>query len=252
MKNQYVNCKGRDEVQSFLEQLYNKGYDTSALQGTDLDRNMIIHVRPSDKVIEEITLTSLHPAEIESYIKKAITPSQFFTEFDSQESKQGTDQPKLKFISISPRQIVSRFDDKFRKEADGSPLRVCKVLLPSSQFSKNPLTVNGEVLKNPTIIVPEFTVREDKFTEGRKVIGLKADYEYSVSYDTNKKDDNGHVIRERIKVSGERLKEAFDFKPRERSLHQRIDSAEEQKQQAQASNPAQEKQREQNSSEKAI
>lgn len=249
MKTQYVNCKGRSEVQSFLDQLQKRGYDTSALNGADIDRNLILHVRTNDKVIEEVALTSLHPAEIESYIKKAITPEQFFAQSEPQTE---TKRAKLKFVSISPRQIVSHFDDKFRKEPDGSPLKVCKVLLPSSQFSKNPLTINGEALKNPTIIVPEFTVREDKFNEGRKVIGLKADFEYTVSYETGERDENNHPIRDRIKISGERLKEAFDLKPKEQSLDQRIDSAEQQKQQKQANNPPQEQQREHNSGEKEI
>lgn len=138
---------------------------------------------------------------------------------------------KSKFAKISERQIIARFESKNNLDSRGNPLKLCKIVLPSPELSESPIMADGKPIKYATIVVPEFTIIDDKFSKepDRKVVSLRPDYQYVVYYPGTEKDEKGFAVQKMVKVSGMQIYEAFKFKGREKSLDDRINEAKEQR-----------------------
>ena len=102
------------------------------------------------------------------------------------------------FVSVSEKQIVSTFESKDKKDKNGNPFKLNRIILPNS-VSKDPFP------QGSTIVVPSFLVSTDKFREGHKVIKLEKDREYQIDLKGS----------ERLTVNGQRLKDAFTLKSKE-------------------------------------
>ena len=113
------------------------------------------------------------------------------------------------YINISERQIIQKFPSKNKKDKNGNPFELAKVLLPSEEYSSNFLG------KNATIVLPAFLISDGKFAkEGRKVISLAADREIEVHLQGKKvkeASEGKDAIYENksIKVNAHDLKKSF-------------------------------------------
>ncbi|MEF9919626.1 MAG: hypothetical protein RR945_01555 [Erysipelotrichaceae bacterium] len=118
---------------------------------------------------------------------------------------------KTIFINVSEKQICPTFLSKSKKDKEGNPFRLARILLPGSKYSQNTI---GE---GASIVVPEFTILDDKFKrEGRKVISIDPDRVFEVHLKAIKKED-GTYDNKSVKVTGEELKRAFSAKEKEKA-----------------------------------
>lgn len=102
------------------------------------------------------------------------------------------------FVSVSEKQIVSTFKSKDKKDKNGNPFVLNRIILPNS-YSEEPFPAGS------TIVVPSFLISTDKFREGHKVVKLEKDREYQIDLKGN----------DFLKVDGQRLKNAFNLKSKE-------------------------------------
>lgn len=155
------------------------------------------------------------------------TPRKTQKELEQELGKKPQYRQIVKFAKISEGQIVARFESKNQLDQFGNPMKLCKVVLPRPELSAAPIIVDGKAIKYATIVVPEFIIKDDKFSKepDRKLVSLRPDYQYAVSYPTQQKNEQGHVIYNQVKVNGSDLLEAFKYKEKQKDLDSRINAA---------------------------
>ena len=133
----------------------------------------------------------------------------------------------VKFAKITEGQIVAKFNSKDQLDQFGNPMKLCKIVLPRPELSAAPILVNGETIKYSTIVVPEFIIKDDKFSKEveMKLVSLWPDYQYTVSYPTQQKNEKGYTVYQYIKVSGSNLLNAFKYADKHKDLDSRLNEA---------------------------
>lgn len=173
------------------------------------------------KVLIESLEPIKQPVEINDATRK--TQKELEQELDTKPQYRKT----VKFAKITDGQIVARFESKDQLDQFGKPMKLCKIVLPRPELSAAPIMVNGKTIKYATIVVPEFIIKEDRFSKGtdRKLVSICPDYQYSVSYPTQQKNEKGYTVYQYIKVSGSELLEAFKYSDKLKDLDSRINAA---------------------------
>lgn len=117
---------------------------------------------------------------------------------------------KTIFINVSEKQICPVFLSKTKKDKNGEPFRLARILLPSAKYSHN------QIGDGASIVVPEFTILDDKYKrEGRKVISIDPTREFDVHLKSIKQED-GTYLNKSVRITGEELKKAFSPKEKEK------------------------------------
>lgn len=257
-KTVYALGKSKDETLSMFAFLEKQGYhwitpdykwnDPSVFNDINLNHNVLISVNNVRHIVEPVPVMSLSPVDLESTMAKALNLESLKETLQSTNTEKETikseqkEKPKANFVKITGNQIIASWESKKVKDDYGNPRRYCKVRLPSSNFSADPIRVDGKLISDATIIVPEFIITEDKYNklqDGRehKIIGIRPNMQYTVFYDTGKRDEKNYKVEAEVKVSGSDLIKAFKYK--EKSLDHRLDSATKKK--GQAHEPTKEK-----------
>ena len=201
------------------------------IMSADMDATMNSAISVYDAKLMIDTLEPIkNPVELNQEPRKSQAELKADMDQEVAENKQPQYQQKSKFAKISERQIIARFESKNHVDQRGQPQKLCKIVLPSPELSESPILVDGKPIKYATIVVPEFTIMDDKYSKepNRKVISLRPDYQYYVYYPGTKKNEKGFAVQEKVKVSGMQIYEAFKFKGKEKSLDERINDAKEQ------------------------
>lgn len=130
------------------------------------------------------------------------------------------EKPNLRFVKLAPKQIVDSFPSQLKKDSNDNPVMLSRILLPSEEFSKNPIG------NYATIVVPSWTIMDDKFYKDGdlkkyRILNINLDKTYEVQFNTNEKDSAGYFIKEKIIVQGDRLIEAFEKPEKKRGLEKK-------------------------------
>lgn len=252
MKNMlYVLGKGRNENTELFAYLEKQGYhwispennwaDKRHFSDINVDHSIVLAVNVARKIVEPVPLMMLSPFDIENYMKKAIPIEELKKELSNQpaiaEALSSADkdtnnlQNKNKniFVKITGKQIICKFPSK-KLDDYGNPRIFYKIRLPSPDYSLVPLTKDDQPLKNATVLVPDYIVMDDKFNkkdDGKehKLIGIRPQAKYIVLFDGDKRSSDNHIVEDSMLVYGDKLKDAFKYKFREKSLSDRLNKA---------------------------
>lgn len=243
----YALGRGKNENTEMLEFLRDRGYQwkgkdsdwETQLQSDDVNRSMVVCINSNLKEVYPVDLSTMAPYDIDSYLKRAISLKEVKAQLPTTEElkvemTEDDQKSKLKFVRITGNQIIAKFPSKNSTDDYGNPIILAKVRLPSAKLSKTPLMQEDEPLKSPYLLVPDYMIREDQYwkkDDGREhyVVGLKAEKEYLILYDNEKRNEAGFKVDDVLKVKGKDLVEAFQFKKKEKSLDDRLKMAEDHK-----------------------
>lgn len=266
-KYYYVLTHNQQDVEDLFAYLKSKYYaygdsfknwDNPNLSGMNVEHNALFGLDIGKGNIEPVPWNRIMVADIESTMNQAIsvydtkmmidaleplkeptelnkeprkTQAELIKDMEQEVESKAKHRLPAKFAKISERQIVARFVSKNHTDNQGNPQKLCKIVLPSADLSKSPIMIDGKPISQATIVVPEFTIQDDQYSKdpNRKIVSLRPDYQYNVSYPGTEKDEHGYTIRDQVKVSGIKLYEAFKYKGRERNLDDRINEARTQK-----------------------
>ncbi len=226
-----------------------QNWENPDLSGMNLERRSLFNLNV-DGNIRPVSWNSIMTVDIENYMGQAISvhdtkmlintleplerpielndaPRKTQKELEQDLDTKPQYRQTVKFAKISEGQIVARFKSKDQLDQFGNPMKLCKVVFPRPELSASPILVNGEMIKYATIVVPEFIIKDDKFSKDAdmKLISLRPDYQYTVSFPTQQKNEKGYTIYQYIKVSGSDLLAAFKYADKHKDLDSRINAA---------------------------